>query len=182
MTFHVHFFAQDAFLEFVQLTLDEGQDRPDADDLAVIRGSACVLACAAALEAAVNELIQDTALSHWDELRLTSKIDTLAELEGQKIPWGQEPWQTVTKLLRVRNWLAHFKEPYIGLMGARGEWVEDAVNKPPKIDINSSLGRSAISGYFGAVIEAICRLQQLRGQVDDCSDAMDRKFEPFLVG
>jgi hypothetical protein len=182
VTFHVHFIAQDALLQFVRWALEEGKGKPDPDDEGVVRGSACVLACAAALEAAVNDLIQDTGLSHWDELRLSSKIDTLAELQGTRIPWGHDPWQTVVTLIRVRNWLAHYKDPHIGLMGAQGEWVEDSSNKPPKIDPKAALGRGSVSRYFEAVVKAICCLKQLRGEVEDCTEALDQEFEPFRVG
>ena len=151
MTVGVTFYAERALLRFVKQSLDA-----HPSDLPVEVACVCVLASAAALEASVNSFfVNDGRLEHYDELTLLSKIETLADWSKLAVNWGHRPWQDVKQLLRIRNWLAHFKDPYIGLARSLGGWVDDVANTPPKIDPFVELSRSRIHRYREGTIAAI---------------------------
>ena len=141
MTFRVYFYAEQAFLSFVKKSI-YSQCESQNDDIEL--GAVCVFACAAALEATVNSLLKnDKRLIHFDELKLASKIDTIASLNGEVIDWGIYPWQTIGKLVRVRNWLAHYKNSDVGLVNSDGAWINDDFNKVPKIDPDEELSKES---------------------------------------
>lgn len=99
MTHHVFFFAERAFLGFAHQRLAQQPDAFGVDD-----GAVSVVAVAAALEAALNGMFSfEKRLRHFDELRLQSKIETLADWGKLTVDWGSNPWQSVAELIRVRN-------------------------------------------------------------------------------
>ena len=152
MTYHVTFYAERAFLRFLKKTLSHYTE----DDFSADIGCACILAAAAALEASINDLLQsDGRLRHYDELSILSKLETVADWGGVSIAWGNRPWQDVKQLIRIRNWLAHFKDSYVGLTTSSGTWVNDLANKPPKIDPYKELSRKQVESYYQAVRLAI---------------------------
>lgn len=136
------------FLEFVKNTLAEPSDQgtPSA--------AVCVLANAAAVEALANRyFICLDRLPEFDQLKPMSKIETLADLSGQAIDWGRAPWQHVARLIRTRNWLAHYKE-------ARGEAdrVGIAGHHSSKFDPDGDLSWRALRAYYEATREGFATL------------------------
>ena len=84
MTFEIYFNAEHAFLHSVKHNLVT-LSKKNEYDMSLAIASSCVLSCSAALEAIINKMIQEqNKISHWDELRLASKVNTVAELEGKK--------------------------------------------------------------------------------------------------
>ena len=80
----------------------------------------CIVACATALEAKANELLaKDGRLPAYDELRLKSKVETIAYWGGAAVDWGAPPWSAVSRLLKIRNWLVHYKEAELGIRGTQ---------------------------------------------------------------
>jgi len=155
MTHEVEFYASQAALWHVRYSLstfpkDEEDDNPYAY---LAAGTACILCCSAALEALVNEFfVYEETISPWDELKLRSKINVLFELKGEKANWGAKPLQKVAQLIKVRNWLAHHKEPYLGLTGGDGSWVTDARgHSAPRVHIQQELKKDSIQNYYNAV-------------------------------
>ena len=182
MTYYVDFYAEQAFLAFVKKSISM---KPTDDDEMVQIGAVSVLACAAALEAMVNFLYkEDGRLPHFDELRLTSKIDTIAHLTHNSIDWGTQPWQDVARLITMRNWLAHYKDPNIGLLGsARGGWVDDGINKPPKIDPFQELSSPSIKHFYKATrlgLKELCSFFSIDPMFIEFLDTED--YEPFAIG
>jgi hypothetical protein len=111
-----------------------------------------IIACAAALEAMLNSMLARSGkLPAFDELRLRSKLETIAHWGGRKIDWGSKPWQDITRLIAIRNRLAHYKEAELGLMNTAMQWVVDDVNKPPKIDPMEELQYETVRRYYDAV-------------------------------
>lgn len=155
MTFSVHFYSEQALLWSVRYALKTFPST-DINPYAYLAvGSSAVLSCAAALEAIANQLIQrQEKLIHWDELRLSSKIETIAQLEGNTIEWGGQPWQELARLIKLRNWLAHYKYAHVGLSGAEDTWVIDDYNHKPKIDPEIDLKRESIALMYNAVRDA----------------------------
>ena len=136
------------FLEFVRTTLVDSPDPPTPS------GAVCVLANAAAVEALANRYFFCLdRLPEFDHLKPMSKIETLADIAGQRIDWGRAPWQQVARLVRVRNWLAHYKE-------ARGETelVGIAGHRASKFDPAGDLSWNAIRGYYEATREGFVTL------------------------
>ena len=187
MTFNVDFYAEQAFLAFVKRSVStEIVDHA----LMVQTGAVSVLACAAALEAMVNSLFkQDGRFPHFDELRLTSKIDTIGHLTGKTIDWGVQPWQDIARLIMVRNWLAHYKDPYIGLVaggdyiGVKGGWVRDDVHKPPKLDPFQELSSASVERFYIATRQGLKMLALDLGIEPSVVEFLDTEnYEPFQIG
>lgn len=180
MTFEVYFNAEDAFLLSVKQNLLLYKDNNDKFlDLAI--GSSCCLSCLAALESIVNKMIQQqNKISHWDELRIASKIDTLVELEGEKIDWGSSPWQKITKLIKLRNWLSHNKESYIGLSGYKDVWITDSINKYPKIDPEKELNFKSITRFYNAVRSAGLQLSKILNIEDEYKFLKNEEYYPII--
>lgn len=137
MTYRVNFFAEQAYLDFVKETLAN----PIADPCKEIeRGAVCVIALACALEAIVNLLLKEhTDLRHFDDLRFRSKIETLFDFANLPIEWDRLPLQRIAELIRLRDWLVHFKDSDIGLSNSAGEWIFDGVKTFPKYDPEKQL-------------------------------------------
>jgi acyl carrier protein phosphodiesterase len=113
-----------------------------------------VLANAAAVEALANRyFICLDRLAEFDQLKPMSKIEALADIAGETIDWGRSPWQQVARLIRVRNWLAHYKE-------ARGdtELVGMAGHRSSKFDPAGDLSWKAIRDYYKATREGFASL------------------------
>jgi hypothetical protein len=141
------------FLEFVKQTLADSPDPPTPS------AAVCVLANAAAVEAVANRyFICLDRLPEFDQLKPMSKIEALAEIAGQTIDWGRSPWQQVARLIRVRNWLAHYKE-------ARGEteMVGIAGHRLSKFDPIGDLSWKAIREYYEATREGFASLGRSLG-------------------
>ena len=181
MTFRVYFQAEQAFLSFVKRTLA----RPCKDNEVVVeKGAVCVLACEAALEAMVNSLLRDDGrLKHYDELKLKSKIETIANYGGKQINWGAPPWQDIAHLIYLRNWLAHFKDPDIGLINSDGQWIQDNYNRIPKIDPDKELSTRSIKRYYDSTRLCLIELSVCMG-IDPYFYQFldDEKYETYLVG
>lgn len=144
----VDYSAEQVFLGFVKNAL-EGSSDP-----ATPSGAVCVLANAAAVEALANRyFICLDRLPEFDQLKPMSKIEALVSLAGQTVDWGRAPWQQVARLIRVRNWLAHYKE-------ARGETelVGIAGHRSSKFDPGGDLSWNAIRGYYEATREGFVTL------------------------
>lgn len=172
MTFEVYFRAEQALLWFVRDTLSRF---PEGKWAGLAAGSASVLACQAALEAILNRLLEEQGkVSDWDRLSLQSKVNAFAEAEGKSINWGGKPWQEIGHLMRVRNWLAHNKETYIGLSGWRDTWVKDHHGKLPKIDIERELSAPAIRRFYVSILDAAIFLCRLVGDKWTC-DRLERE-------
>jgi hypothetical protein len=180
MTFEVYFNTEEALLLYVKYSLKNlFKNNNDIDYLSV--GSTCVLSLVAALEALVNKLIQErNRILHWDELKLLSKIEEIAQQEKIKIEWGNYPWQKISRLIRIRNWIAHNKESYIGLSGYKDVWVNNGVNKPPKIDPEIELKKESIQKYYDAVRECGMILCKIVGVEDNFEFLKTEKYEPII--
>lgn len=187
MTFNVDFYAEQAFLAFVKRSVStESVNR----ELMLQTGAASVLACAAALEAMVNSLFkQDGRFPHFDELRLTSKIDTIGYLTGKAVNWGTQPRQDIAHLITVRNWLAHYKEPYVGLVaggdyiGVRGGWVRDDVHKRPKFDPFQELSSASVKRFYVATRQGLKTLALAFGMESSAVEFLDTEnYELFQIG
>jgi len=181
MTHRFYFFAEQAFLSQVKLlAYAESTD----SEREIETGAICVLACVAAVEAVTNALLtQYIGFKHFDELRLSSKIEYIAEHHHQCVKWGEQPWQDVAELIRVRNWLAHFKDSDIGLMNIDGVWLEDAVNKLPKIDPDIHLGLPRVRAYYKSTLRALKHLALLcKDSLGEYAYLETEEFQPVLVG
>ncbi|PSB53956.1 hypothetical protein [Chamaesiphon polymorphus] len=111
MTHHVIFNASQIFLSFVKKSLE-------SDTWTLESGVLCTISCASAIEAIVNELLQEDAkIIGWDELKIKSKIENIANANNQKIDWGSSHWQNADRIIKVRNYLVHFKGENLGLFG-----------------------------------------------------------------
>ena len=178
MTFEVEFHEEHAALWHVRYSLNNFPERDKIPFAFLAQGSACILCCASALEAIVNKIFQHSnSMSSWDELRIVSKITTLHELKGQKIDWGKEPWQDITKLIRLRNWLAHNKETYIGLSNSDGQLI----GEKPKIDPEIDLDKYSVEKIYNSVRKGGLILSQIWNLESDFKFLEDEKYEPLIA-
>jgi len=128
-------------------------------------------------------LKNDGRMLHFDELKLTSKIETIASFSGDKIDWGVQPWQEISKLIRLRNWLAHYKDSDIGLINGDGEWIVDSVNVRPKIDPERELAKISVSKYYDATRKCLKILAALQNADTYLYDFLDTEnYQPILMG
>ena len=185
MTFNVYIYPERALLLFVKRALENFPDS-ESDDFGeyLSAGSACVLALQAALEAITNRLLEfQNVTKHWDEMRFLSKIDFIAELEGEKIDWGRNPWQSVKTLTGLRNWIAHNKDPVIGLMGYKGCWIEGGLKgKIPTLDPKKELKRAAIKKQYDQVLAASIELVKIVGVEEEFEYLHTGDYEPMEIG
>jgi len=189
MTFTVNFFTEQAFLAFVKRSLShppiifDTDNSPGGDDVVV--GATCAFACAAALEALVNRLHEeDGRLGYYDELRLASKIDALAQLENITIDWGHYPWQDINRLIKLRNWLAHNKQTRIGIMGAgtEREWLNEPYGTAPRFDPLRELEPASIKRFYNAVREAGIVLSTNSSTPSNYAFLQTEAYRPYLAG
>lgn len=159
------------------LESDGSEEEPEISAL-------CILACASAIEACANSLLAKTVkLRHFDELRISSKIEHLLLHGGIEPNWGADPWQSVGRLIKSRNWLAHYKEHDIGLVNSDFEWLNDSRNGAPKIDPYKELTFAQARKYYDETRKALKILAQSAGaNKDEFEFLTSEKYEPFLVG
>jgi len=152
MSIGLNIYAEHAFLSFVKQSLKHFPNDTEAfAGEQISLSSMCVLACAAALETIVNRLFEkDGRLKHYDELRLASKIDTLAEMGMMQVSWGTQPWQDVTRLIKVRNWLAHNKASHLGIITMDGLFHTTSY-QPIKWNPLNDLTLDAVQKFYDAV-------------------------------
>jgi hypothetical protein len=182
MTFYVEFYAEQAFLSFVKNNLRVSES-VNQTGFTLEMGAVIVLACAAALEATLNQLFQDDKrLQHYDSLRISEKIETLADFANIKIVWGGQPWQEIQRLVKVRNWLAHFKETKIGLIGGEGKWIKDSVNKLPKLDPDVELSLQQVRKYYDSVLGSLLLLAKGLGYQDKYRYLETEEYDYYQVG
>ena len=179
MTFRVHFYAEQAFLAHTKAILEVRDFTKETENSAM-----CILACASAIEAFSNNLLSKLIkFRHFDELKIISKIEQIL-LFGETEPnWGSEPWQSVKRLIRMRNWLAHFKEQDIGLVNSSFEWLGDASNAVPTIDPLTELTFDRACKYYDQSRKALLLLVTSAGaDVSSFAYLTTEKYEPFLIG
>jgi hypothetical protein len=182
MTFYVEFYAEQAFLSFVKNSL-RSFEAGDQKSFTLETGAVIVLSCAAALEATLNQFFQDDKrLQHYDSLRILEKIETLADFAKIKSDWSDQPWQEIQRLIRVRNWLAHFKETRIGLIGGEGKWIKDSANKLPKLDPDIELSLSQMIKYYNSVLGCLFLLAKGLGWQDKYRFLETQEYDYYMVG
>lgn len=144
-------------------------------------GASCILCCQAALESIVNTLLdKQDIIQHWNELRLSSKIDTIADLENEEIDWGVLPWQDITRLIRVRNWLSHNKEINVGFRGAEGEWIDDLNNSRPRVNPRKELSKASVRRIYDSVRGAGLELSEIAGLRDSFDFLDTQDYDPVM--
>lgn len=177
MTFYVDFYADQAFLSFVKKHIEKEGDFNLED------GAVCIMSCAAALEAIINQFfISYTSLRHYDSLRFFEKIETLGDLSDVKVDKGNEPWQGIDNLIKIRNWLAHYKDTTIGLINSDSEWIVDEANKKPKIEPGMALSKHNIEKCYKSVLVAASILAEKLNTGIEYDYLKTQDYEPIIVG
>ena len=160
MTHHVFFNASQVFLSFVKKSLDSEQWSFES-------GVLCTISCAAAIEAIVNEILQeDGRIKGWDQLNIKSKIDNIGGLNNQEIEWGSNHWQTVDCIIKARNYLVHFKGENMGLFGTPHieemsiNWIimkqkDRKINSP---SIKFDFSKEAVARYYNSLLISFLEL------------------------
>ena len=179
MTFRVHFYAEQAFLSQTKVMLEKCQSGEEAEVAAM-----CILACASAIESLSNSLLSKVIqFRHFDELRIMSKIEHILLHGGHELSWGVEPWGSVARLIKLRNWLAHYKDHDIGLVNNDFEWLKEEGKKYPAYDPYKDLTLKKSRQFYEHSRKALLILVQ-------CSGADEKEFEylhteqyaPLLAG
>lgn len=181
MTFNVYFYAEQAYLSHVKKVLTTD---PVNYDHEIESGALCAISSAAAIEAIANALICEyIKLEKFDDLRIESKFEEIVKFGSGKIVWGVSPWQDVAELIRVRNWLVHFKNSNIGLLNSEGRWIKDEYNKIPKITPSIHLRREKTARYYQCIREASKILVlSCKKQLDEYNFLENEEYQPTLVG
>ena len=148
--------------------------RNETDEEEVSNAAVAIISCAAAVEAVANGLLRDALnFQYFDELKLRSKIELICE-STSKVDWGAAPWQSIDRLVRIRNWLMHFKESDIGLINSNWNWVTDDINKKPKIDPILELSNVSAAKYYNATLDALRVLIE-------CGKSNDTRFTSLIA-
>ena len=181
MTQDAYFYTDQSLLKFVLETLNNFPEEDIYEYSHLSLGIVCLLSCSAAFEAMVNKILIDcNHISHWDELKILSKVDTIIELSNQKLDWGSYPLQNIQKLFKIRNWLAHNKESYIGLLGFGEKWVPDRISKTPKIDPRIDFGYTSIKTFYNAVRDSILSLAELTNLTKEFYFLKTEEYKVFI--
>lgn len=181
MTFRVNFYAEQALLSFVKKYLNNTFF--DNDEI-VENGAMCSNACSAAIETIVNSMFRhDGGFRYYENLKLVSRIETPVDFGNVEVNSGIQPWQNIARLLRVRNWLVHYKISDIGLINSEGEWISDSLIKYPRIDPETDLSRESVEKFYHSGRQ-ILRELAVGIQVDSfLYDFLEtEQYEAFLVG
>ena len=184
MTHNVAFLGSHAALLFVKSSLESFPIDKFGESYYLSQGTPCILCCSMAFEALINEIfLYQCTLPHWDELKLKSKADVLFELKGKKIDWSSDPFQSISQLIKVRNWLSHHKEPYLGLVNGDGYWIGSRERKriEPRVDILQELRKSSIQKYYNAVRNACIEMTQLWNYEIQLELLTTEQYEPLIM-
>lgn len=177
MTAAFEFYAEQAYLSFVKKLLD----RRSTKKLGVEERVVSVLACAAAIEAMVNRLFDlQGALEQHQSLSLEQKIEILAKKSGANRNWGNPPWQNIKELIQVRNWLAHYKESWLGLMNSESQWVPDHNQKMPRFTPQNAFCTECIENYYRNIIAIVTLMANGLGCMDQFAYIQSEVYEPFV--
>jgi hypothetical protein len=154
------------------------------EDQEIESGAICAIACAAAIEAIANRLLSEhLKISYFDELRISSKFEFIAKSNGYKLAWGEHPWQEIAELIRIRNWLIHFKSSSIGLLNSDGVWLKDEYNQIPRIDPGLHLRRAKSKKYYESVLQASKSLVlHCQDNLDEYSFLETENYQSILIG
>ena len=181
MTYRVHLFAEQVFLSQVQSLISQ-----NAKDIHEEIQLSCLstLACAAALESTINGIfLHHVVDASFDSLNITEKIERIFSLKGEKPDLGNYPWQDIAKLIKLRNWLAHFKDSNIGLVNSNWKWIQDDANKAPKNDPYRDLTLAASRKKYEATWAGLAQLVILaKGDLEGYEYLINETYEPILVG
>ncbi|HEY4495916.1 MAG TPA: hypothetical protein VJC04_00970 [Candidatus Paceibacterota bacterium] len=177
MTFSFYFYPEQLLFAFVKKSLIT--QSPDRNDNLNIN-AACIFCCVAATEAIVNSLfIENKIIEHYDEMGLRSKIETIALIGGLTIDWDKIPWLEINHLIKIRNWLTHYKisrDKSLGLANFDG-WI----NKP-NIDPLHEFTKNSVEKYYNSVRGGLVILVKGVSQDHNYSFLSDEKYESFLAG
>ena len=194
MTFNVFFYPEQAFLGFVKRTIKKWEyenfqlgDDIDIEEIGqdIDDGAVAIIALVAAIEATVNSIFKyDGRFRQFDELRLESRLNLIYELNCASIEWGQQPWQDISRIIRIRNWLAHFKESnVIGLTSVDGDWIQDSVNRPPKIDPQYELSIAQVKNYYNSIRNGLIGISSLSEKYSQWRRIFEEeRYDSILIG
>ncbi len=180
MTFSVTFFAEQAYLSFVK---DYFDNPPDEHEKAVERGAVCVIALACGLEAILNQILRNHSnIRHWDDFRYVSKVETACDIADVELDWGREPFQSISNLIALRNWLVHYKNPEIGLINSDGDYLESDYWKIPKRSPDTELIPKNIQRLYDHVREYLISISSGLNLDHEFDYLESQDYYAFLVG
>jgi len=176
MTAAFEFYAEQAYLSFVKKMSDRGLlEKSDIDERVV-----SVLACAAALEGLINRLFElQGDLKENQAFPLEQKIEILAKRSGAERNWGNSPWSNIRKLIRVRNWLAHYKESWLGLMNSESQWVPGHNQEMPRFTPQNAFCTECIKKYYLSILGVISLIADGLGYADEFEYLKSEIYEPI---
>lgn len=179
MTFRVHFYAEQAFLSQAK-TLSESDDKEKGAEITAL----CLVACVMAIEAVCNRLLS-SSLSNEEmrKLSIKDKMDMALSVQAEKINMCADPWSSIDRLIKVRNWLVHYKDYDLGLVNGDFKWIDSPDGKKAEFDPFTELTLVKAKKYYRRTLEA---LQILVSSVEEDASEYEylqtEKYEPFLVG
>lgn len=176
MTFHESFYAEQLFLDNAKLVLERGEADDEYSDFGEV--ASAVMSCAFALEALANALLKvDGRIKHYDKIEIKAKLEVLGILASIDVDFGKSPWQHIARLVGLRNWLVHYKDPYIGLMGSGGY-----VSRKSKFSPSNDLTLNELKRYYDAVRECMAELANGLGQKEQFLFLSSEEYEPIMMG
>ena len=181
MTFRYYFFVEQAFLSQVKQFIDLSESGGDDE---MEKSAMHVIALAAAIEALVNSLVIKHQISvDLSKAELFVKIERVLGCKDENLDKGSAPWQYIHSLVRARNWLMHYKDSSVGLLGARGKWLQDDVNRIPKIDPDRFLSKTNVRELYFASLDAMKRLVlACQSELDEYEYLDSQDYQSVLVG
>ncbi|WP_304350740.1 hypothetical protein [Comamonas testosteroni] len=179
MTYRVCFYAEQAFLSQAKAMLEKGQSSEEVEVSAM-----CVLACASAIEALSNSLLSKVIMfRHFDELRIASKVEHIRLHGGQEPSWGEEPWGSVLRLIKLRNWLAHYKDHDNGLVNSEFVALKEPGKARPTFDCYEDLTLKRARQFYDHSRAAMLTLVQCSGANEGEFDYLrTEQYVPVLIG
>lgn len=181
MTFHEIFSAEQLFLMKAKSVLESEEDTVYPERSLADRTLA-IIACAFALEAILNLLFrQSNRVKHFDGMSVRAKMEVLGAFGNVDIRFDSSPWKELNELIKTRDWLVHFKEPTIGLLGSCG-YITNVDTKIPKLAPYKSLSIDNLSIYYESILCACRLLAQGLGLREHFDYLWTQQYEPWMIG
>lgn len=186
MTFRVNFYADQALLSMVKKILKNGETYTEdyMIDHEPIEAATAIILCTTSCEAFLNLFAREIALpdfSAYERISVARKIEYLYSLKDLEPDWSSPLLKDIKSLVKVRNWLVHFKDSDLGLIGSEG-WIDEENKTRPEIDDQLELKFERVRQYYGSCREVLLAIAKVYDMEDSYQYLSDEDYMAYLVG
>ena len=186
MTFRVNFYADQAFLSMVKKILKncESYTGDYKMDHEPAEAATAIILCTTSCEAFLNLFAREIAIPDfpsYDRKSIVRKIEYLYSQKDLEPDWSSHPLQDIKSLVKVRNWLVHFKDSDLGLIGSEG-WIDEETKTRPEIDDQHELKFERVRQYYDSCREVLLAIAKIYNLEESYQYLSDEDYMTYLVG